>query len=189
MAPAHDNPEGRQGSTAPRQRPRYNRVVRSAVRNAVLGAGLLGAFGACSGPPPANRPDGSGGAAGRGSAVKPEAGAKPATGAVAIKDIGCLAPSCAFHAGAGAYFTCQSSGAGTCFHFGAPCTPANACMYDPAAKSYKVCQKPIEGTCQTWGAACAPASKCMYDATALAHRTCDAIDGGACQRYGALCAP
>ncbi len=179
----------RQGSTAPRRWPRYNRVVRSTVRNAVLGAWFLVALGACGGPPAAKRPDGSGGAAGGGSAVKPATGATPVAGAVAIKDIGCLAPTCAFHAGAGAYFTCQSSGAGMCFHFGAPCTPANACMYDPATKSYKVCQKPIEGTCQTWGAACAPASKCMYDATALAHRACDAIDGGTCQRYGALCAP
>ncbi|HLL21157.1 MAG TPA: hypothetical protein VK427_03450 [Kofleriaceae bacterium] len=142
---------------------------------------------ACSSPPAAKRPI-------AGTPVPPVAGGtKPTSttpsGPSVVKDIGCLKASCAFHAGAAGYFTCQSGGAGTCFHFGAACTPENACMYDPAVKSYKQCTKPVEGTCQVWAAACAPPSKCMFDATDNLHKTCDSVDGGTCKKFGALCAP
>jgi hypothetical protein len=108
---------------------------------------------------------------------------------VAVADIGCLTPSCAFHPGAAAYFTCLAGGAGACFHFGGPCTPADSCMYDPAAKTYKSCARPVEGQCQQWGAACAPANGCMFDPQDGLHHHCDQVTGGTCARYGALCAP
>lgn len=107
----------------------------------------------------------------------------------AVADVGCLQPTCAFHAGAAAYFTCLAGGAGACFHFGGPCAPADGCMYDPADRTYKTCSKPVEGQCSQWGAACAPASACMFDpADGLAHH-CDQVTGGTCAHYGALCAP
>lgn len=124
----------------------------------------------------------------RGSAAGSGSGA-PAT--VAVADVGCLQPSCAFHAGAAAYFTCLAGGAGACFHFGGPCTPPDACMYDPAARAYKACARPVEGRCQQWGAACAPAGGCMFDPKDGLHHHCDQVDPahGTCAAYGALCAP
>jgi len=161
---------------------RYNRGVRSLIFAIIV----LG----CGSPPAVQRPKGSGSGSGSGSVATTNTGAKlPATGPTVVRDIGCIKPSCAFHAGGAAYFTCQSGGAGTCFHFGATCTPQNGCMYDPATKSYKLCTKPVEGTCQAWGGACAPTSKCMFDATDNMHRTCDALDGGSCKKFGALCSP
>jgi len=123
---------------------------------------------------------------GSGSATTPPAGGAPVLG---VPDVGCLAPTCAYHAGGAGYFTCLSGGAGACFHYGAPCSPADACMYDPADQKYKHCASIVEGTCKQWGAACAPASKCMFSASDGLHHTCDDIDGGTCKRYGALCAP
>ena len=112
-----------------------------------------------------------------------------ATAPVPVADVGCPTPTCVFHAGAAAYFTCLAGGAGACFHFGGPCTPADSCMYDPAARTYKQCSKPVEGQCTQWGAACAPASACMFDPADGLHHHCDQATGGACARYGALCAP
>jgi hypothetical protein len=106
-----------------------------------------------------------------------------------VPDIGCLATTCAFHAGAAAYFTCLSGGAGACFHFGAPCTPADRCMYDPGDRTYKQCAAPVEGTCSRWGGACAPAAACMFDPTDGLHHHCDEVTGGTCKHYGELCAP
>src|SRR5262245_55487483 len=83
--------------------------------------------------------------------------------AVVLPAVGCPTPTCAFHAGAGAYFTCLAGGVGACFHFGAACAPQDQCMYDPGDRSYKQCTQPSEGTCPAWGAACAPASKCMFN--------------------------
>lgn len=141
---------------------------------------------ACGTPPKPVPPDGKGtGVAGGG----PVAGGQKPTPPGAMKDIGCHVASCAYHPGTGAYFTCQSGGAGTCFHFGAPCTPDAACMFDAQSKSYKTCTGPVEGTCTAWGAACAPASKCMFDPGDRLHKKCDDVAGGACNRYGALCAP
>jgi hypothetical protein len=158
------------------------------VRSLIFAVLIVG----CGNPPTTKRP-GSGSGSGSGSDQDARVGqtVKPtvSTGSGTARDIGCLKPSCAFHAGASGYFTCQSGGAGTCFHFGAPCTPEGACMYDAAARSYKQCTKPVEGNCQAWGSACAPASKCMFDARDNLHRTCDSIDGGACKKFGALCAP
>jgi hypothetical protein len=123
--------------------------------------------------------------AGAGVAKAPPA---PAHAAV-VPDIGCLATTCAFHAGAAAYFTCLSGGAGVCFHFGAPCAPADGCMFDPGDRTYKQCATPVEGTCRSWGAACAPRSGCMFDPADGLHHHCDDVAGGTCKRYGALCAP
>ena len=67
-----------------------------------------------------------------------------------------------FHAGAGAYFTCFAGGAGACFHFGAPCTPADAaCTTGGAGRTSPA--RAGRGHVPQWGAACAPASGCMFD--------------------------
>src|SRR5205085_2900909 len=85
---------------------------------------------ACGGKSPEVKPKG-----GRTTVhAKPGSGSGSGSAAVAIAvapDIGCLQTSCAFHAGASAYFTCLAGGAGACFHFGGPCAPADHCMYDP----------------------------------------------------------
>ena len=70
--------------------------------------------------------------------------------------IGCPTPSCAFHAGAGAYFTCLAGGAGACFHFGAPCTPADACMFGAPDGLHHACDDISGGSCKRYGALCAP---------------------------------
>ena len=112
------------------------------------------------------------------------------TGAVgSVPDVGCLTPSCAYHAGANGYFTCLAGGAGACFHFGGPCMPKDSCMYDATDRTYKQCARGVEGTCQQWGAACAPANACMFSPTDGLHHKCDEIAGGGCKKYGALCAP
>jgi hypothetical protein len=143
---------------------------------------------ACGTPPAPKQPSNATPGA---VATNPPGGIKPppASGPSTVRDIGCLKPTCVFHAGVAAYFTCQAGGAGTCFHFGASCTPENACMYDPTSASYKLCTKPNEGACAAWGGACAPASKCMFDKSDGLHRTCDSLDGGTCKKFGALCAP
>ena len=140
----------------------------------------------CGTPPKPVQPDGKGNAGGNKGATG--AGGKT-TPSGPMKDIGCHVATCAYHAGTGAYFTCQSSGAGTCFHFGAPCTPEGGCMYDAPSKTYKTCTNPVEGTCTAWGAACTPASKCMIDPGDGMHKKCDDAGTGTCRRYGALCAP
>jgi hypothetical protein len=133
--------------------------------------------------------------AGSGGGGHPIAGAgsgsaKPAVGSVgAVPDVGCLTPSCAYHAGANAYFACLAGGAGACFHFGGPCTPQDSCMFDAADRTYKQCTRAVEGTCQQWGSACAPADACMFWPTDGLHHKCDEIAGGTCKRYGALCVP
>jgi hypothetical protein len=106
-----------------------------------------------------------------------------------LPDVGCLKPSCAYHAGGNAYFTCLAGGAGVCFHFGGPCTPKDNCMYDAGDRTYKQCARAVEGTCQQWGTACAPQGACMFSPTDGLHHTCDDVAGGGCKRYGALCAP
>jgi hypothetical protein len=135
--------------------------------------------------------------AGGGSAVPPKvtpvavgAGAGAVRlSSVVLKDIGCPSPTCVYHAGGAAYFTCLAGGAGMCFHFGGPCAPPDSCMYDAADRTYKSCAKPVEGACAHYGAACAPASKCMFDPADGLHHRCDAAAGGKCTSYGALCAP
>jgi hypothetical protein len=131
-----------------------------------------------------------GGTTGGGGAGSATGGATNPPGPVgSVPDVGCLAPSCAYHAGANGYFTCLAGGAGACFHFGSPCTPKDSCMFDAVDRSYKQCARAVEGTCQQWGAACAPQSKCMFTPSDGLHRTCDALSGGTCSKYGALCAP
>lgn len=109
----------------------------------------------------------------------------------AVPDVGCLQPSCAYHAGANAYHTCLAGGSGACFHFGGPCTPKDSCMFDAGDRTYKQCARVVEGTCSQWGPACAPASACMFSPADGQHHKCDDVDPGrgACKRYGALCAP
>lgn len=180
----------------PRQGARYNSAVRHALTLAVA---ALVTFG-CGTPPDPKHPTGGGAAAGSGDAAKPDPGpgdrgtgggsaAKGGQPDRAPKDIPCLVPTCVYHAGVNAYFSCQSSGAGTCFHYGPACTPASACMYDAASRSYKQCTKVSEGACAAWGGACAPASRCMFNPADNLHHTCEDVSGGTCKRYGALCAP
>lgn len=175
---------------AANQRPsRYN----SAVRHVAVITGVLLACGhpATTGPTTGGRPSGGTGTpTGGGTARSLTDGTGSGTVPVGTaKDLGCPAPSCAFHAGAGAYFTCTSSGGGSCFHYGPACTPADACMFDPGDRTYKQCAKSSEGTCQQWGAACAPATKCMFSPQDGYHHQCDEVSGGTCKRYGAFCAP
>jgi hypothetical protein len=180
---------------AERRGPRYNSAVRHALAFVVAALVTVG----CGTPPDPKHPTaGSAGApSGGGAGKRGGGGAKRGGGGGAKRgqpeptprDIGCLVPTCVYHAGANAYFACQSGGAGTCFHFGAACTPAGACMYDAASRSYKQCTKVIEGACNAWGAACAPASKCMFNPADSLHHTCEDIVGGTCKRYGALCTP
>lgn len=117
------------------------------------------------------------------------AGGNAAAPVVVVPDIGCLVPTCVFHAGAGAYFTCLAGGAGTCFHFGASCAPPDLCMYDPADRAYKQCARASEGVCMKWGAACVPPGKCMFTPSDGLHHRCDEVADAGCKRYGALCAP
>jgi hypothetical protein len=145
---------------------------------------LVIALAAC-GPKPDPKTGGTAkqGGAGSGSG-------KPTAGPVgSVPDVGCLQPSCAFHAGANGYFTCLAGGAGACFHFGGPCTPKDSCMFDAADRTYKQCARGVEGTCQQWGAACAPANACMFSPTDSLYHRCDDVAGGSCKKYGALCAP
>jgi hypothetical protein len=106
-----------------------------------------------------------------------------------VPDVGCLQPSCAYHAGTGGYFSCMAGGAGLCFHYGAPCSPRDGCMFDSIDGLYKQCTSIVEGRCARWGGACVPASGCMYSPADRMHRACAASSGGACQQYGASCAP
>jgi hypothetical protein len=123
--------------------------------------------------------------------AQPAHGGSPAAAPLiaTAPDIGCAQTSCAFHAGAATYLTCLSGGAGACFHFGGPCTPADACMFDPSDRAYKHCARAVEGTCAQWAGACAPASACMFDPDDGLHHHCDDVAAGGCHRYGALCAP
>lgn len=166
---------------------RYNRAVRHAV---VLASILLvGQLAGCGNPARKGPAGPTGGGAGAGTKTGSGAGTGSGASTLVARDVGCPAPTCAFHAGGSGYFVCTSSGSGSCFHFGPPCTPPDACMYDPADRTHKQCTKPSEGKCEAWGAACAPASKCMIDPKDGYHRRCDDASGGTCKKYGALCAP
>jgi len=135
--------------------------------------------------PPAARPT----KIGESSKPAPIGNAAGGNAAVVVPDVGCPAPTCVFHVGAGAYFTCLAGGAGACFHFGAPCAPPDLCMYDPADRAYKQCAQASEGACMKWGAACVPPAKCMFTPSDGLHHRCDEVGDGRCKRYGALCAP
>lgn len=135
---------------------------------------------ACSGGSKEVKRSGSGTGSGSARVAGTGSGsAHPAGTPAVIPDVGCLVTSCAYHAGANAYLTCLSGGAGVCFHFGGPCNPPDSCMFDAASKAYKQCASPVEGSCQQWGAACTPAKGCMYTPTDGLHR----------DKSGALCAP
>ena len=175
---------------AKRRAPRYNSAVRHALAFVVAALVTVG----CGAPPDPKHPTGAGAAAGSDGASTRGGGGQRGGGTAkggqpepTPKEIACLVPTCVYHAGANAYFACQSGGAGTCFHFGPPCTPAGACMYDASSRSYKQCTKVLEGACSAWGTACAPASKCMFNPADSLHHTCEDLSGGTCKRYGALC--
>jgi hypothetical protein len=149
---------------------------------------------AACGQPPEPRHTGQVTGTNAGSATRPTTPVtpvkRPATSPdVAARDVPCPAPTCAYHAATASYFTCLSGGAGTCFHFGARCTPADACMYDSTDRTYKKCTNAVEGTCRTWAAACEPPTKCMFDPADGLHHHCDDAGGGTCKHWGALCAP
>jgi hypothetical protein len=117
-------------------------------------------------------------------------GASPAgTPLLPVEGVACAALGCVYHAGARAYFACTSAAAGTCFHFGGPCTPVEACQFDPGDGRYKQCDAVVEGACTRWGAACAPASGCLYDPRDGLHHRCEQVTDGKCARRGALCTP
>ena len=118
---------------------------------------------------------------GAGSAVPPAP-------QLTTKDIGCPSPSCVYHAGANAYFTCTASGSGGCVHFGPACAPPDGCMYDPGDRTYKSCTKIVEGSCRAWGAACTP-NACMIDPRDGYYRQCTQQRGGTCSAFAALCTP
>jgi len=150
-------------------------------------AALLSCAAPRTGPGPA-RPAAPPGA--RSTATGPAAPAAPPPGALLPVDgIACGGVGCVYHPGARGYFACLSGGAGTCFHFGAPCAPADSCLFDAADRRYKHCDQVVEGTCVRWGATCAPASACFYNPSDQLHHHCDAIKDGACARWGALCTP
>jgi hypothetical protein len=141
-------------------------------------------------PDPKTGGSGAGGAGGNGSGAGSGSAKQTGGGPVgSVPDVGCLKPSCAYHAGANGYFTCLSGGSGACFHFGGPCMPKDSCMYDVADRTYKQCARGVEGMCQQWGAACAPASACMFSPADGLHHKCDELAGGSCKKSGALCAP
>jgi hypothetical protein len=116
---------------------------------------------------------------------KPEAG----TPLIDLAGVACAASPCAYFPGTAGYFRCLAGGAGSCFHFGASCQPADACMLDPADRAYKHCAAAVEGKCQRFGAACAPAGTCWYRPDDRLYHTCEQPNAGACAKWGALCAP
>jgi hypothetical protein len=149
---------------------------------------------ACPGPGTAVTSPGGGGP-GTGSGG-PRVGGGSGTGKVdgggdVTIDNSCPAPGCVYHGGivGGAYFTCLSAGAGSCFHFGARCAPADGCMFDAASKAYRHCDAPSEGACATYGKPCQPAGGCAFDPSDGLHRSCEAWSSGACTRWGAVCKP
>jgi len=161
---------------------------------------ILLALAGCSG---GGQHGGTGPGAGTGAGPGTGTGAtvpvrKPGTPMLPPEGIACAPLGCVYHAGAAAYFTCTNprgggtaagGGAGTCFHYGATCAPADGCMFDPADGRYKTCTKPVEGTCATWGAACTPPNKCLFNAKDGLHHACDAVSDGRCTAWGALCDP
>jgi hypothetical protein len=159
----------------------------------VVAVAILGLIAACPGPgtrsvtPGGGTSGGSGRPGGGGSGTGAGTG-QPTPGVIATS---CPSPGCVFHGGiiGGAYFTCLSSGAGSCFHFGARCAPADGCMYDAGSGTYRECAAPVEGTCPQYGAACQPASACAWNPSDGLHHTCEAWSGGTCTRWGATCAP
>jgi hypothetical protein len=153
----------------------------------------LGLLAACPHHPPGGGGQGTGVATGSGTAAPPvDAGPRVVVAGQPIlpaDGVACPALGCVYHAGASAYYACLSGGAGICFHFGAPCEPADHCMFDAGDGKYKTCSTAVEGACTAWGAACEPASACMFDPTDGMHHHCDAAKDGACTQWGDLCDP
>ena len=159
-----------------------------AIRRAAVLSSLAVALTACGGARPA--------APGSGSAVRSasQPGRNPAPrrarGPSRPKTFApCQNAPCMLHAGRGRYHRCLHAGAGLCFHYGAPCTPADQCMLDPASAQYRRCQRAVGGECAQFGAACEPGGRCMLDPGDGVHRTCEQVSGGKCQRFAAPCMP
>ena len=117
-----------------------------------------------------------GGSAGSG------AGSTVGSGGSGVAATGAMCPSlgCVFHPGlaGGAYFACLSSGAGSCFHFGARCAPIDSCMFDAVSQSYRHCDAPSEGECATFASACTPASSCAFNPADGLHHACESWSNG-----------
>jgi len=165
-----------------------SRAITEGVRHAVLVLALVAcgnpARTGTSGPVPSGAGSGAvpvTGTSGGGDASE--------AGPLAARDVGVPVTTCVFHPGTATYFTCTNSAAGSCFHFGPACAPADGCMFDPTDRTYKQCAQASEGRCERWGSACAPETRCMFDPRDGYHRTCEEPAGGACRRFGALCAP
>ncbi len=125
------------------------------------------------------------------SAGPPAGGARTAAGAPLIDPSGasCAPLACVYHGGAGGYFSCLAGGQGSCFHFGAPCQPADDCMLDPSERSFRRCLELVAGVCQRFAAACAPRGSCWYRADEAQYRECLEKTPGRCGKWGALCDP
>lgn len=116
-------------------------------------------------------------------------GAEPGAELPPISSPTCGDQPCVMHLGAGTYHLCLAGGAGTCFHYGALCTPDGACMLDPASKTFRHCAEPGEGRCARFGDPCSPQGSCLIDPADGMHRECSAVAAGRCTQYGDLCDP
>lgn len=101
----------------------------------------------------------------------------------------CDVAACAYHAGVGRTFVCLAGGAGACFHFGAPCQPADDCMLDGSDGTYKRCTQAVDGACLRFAGACAPQGSCWFRPDEGLYRECTQRKPGACGQWGALCKP
>ena len=101
----------------------------------------------------------------------------------------CEAQPCMRHSGRGRYYQCLNAGGGLCFHYGAPCEPADQCMLDQASATYRKCQRARSGECLEFGAACEPGNRCAADPRDGTYHTCDQFADGKCQHFGAPCTP
>ncbi|HRC59048.1 MAG TPA: hypothetical protein PKU97_24165, partial [Kofleriaceae bacterium] len=158
---------------------------------------------ACSAPArPAAKPSGApepaagtGSAPGDGRAHLPtvpgELGApgKPRASLLDPRGAACVAAPCTYHAGTDGFFACLAGGSGACFHFGAPCQPADDCMLDGSDRRYKRCTQVVDGRCQRFAAPCAPPGTCWMHPDDGLYRECTQRQAGACARWGELCDP
>lgn len=181
-----------------------NAWLRSSLVAIACLAGGLGLVAGCSGggaargtttPSPvspggtASDGEAGSGAGSSGGAAPSAPRGKPGTPLLDPSGTSCAASSCAFHAGGGGYFHCLAGGAGSCFHFGSPCQPADACMFDPADRGYKKCSEIVEGKCLRFGAACEPSGACWYRPEDRLYHECLQRKPGGCAKWGELCAP
>lgn len=156
-----------------------------------LGVVLLVVAACSASPKVAPKAPATGGEVARVGATAPASGAKSPAGTPLLDPSGvaCAPVSCVYHGGAGAHFSCLAGGQGACFHFGAPCQPADDCVVDPSDRSFRRCAELVTGACQRFGAACAPRGSCWYRAEEALYRECLEKHPGRCGKWGALCDP